>query len=80
MAGSNKSADLLDRESGFIRKKIGNLNNELNQYETNLSFFANADSSNPLLKNVNQNIEKTKKEIDALKEQLVMIRKAAKSE
>ncbi|MCH2234013.1 MAG: DUF349 domain-containing protein [Crocinitomicaceae bacterium] len=76
----DRRGDMLDKESSFIRKKIGNLTNDLSKYETNLSFFANADSSNPLLKNVHDNIEKTKKEIDGLKEQLAMIRKAAKSE
>lgn len=78
LKGSNKSDDLLEKEERFIRKKISNLNNDLLQYENNMSFFANADANNPLLKNVTQNIENTKKEIEQLKGQLKLIRQASK--
>jgi hypothetical protein len=78
--GSGNQEYLLDKERGFIKTKIGKLNNEILQQETNMSFFANADESNPLFKSVMGNMQKVKDEIDGLKEQLKMIRVAEQAE
>ena len=45
-----------------------------------MSFFANADESNPLFKSVMGNMQKVKDEIEGLKEQLKMIRIAEQAE
>lgn len=72
LGGKNQEHNL-DKERSFIRGKIGKLNAEIAKYETNMAFFANADESNPLFKSVNESIQKTRNEIDALKTQLKMI-------
>lgn len=48
---------LLDDEIRKTRKNIDDLEKEINQLETNIGFFANADANNPLLKDVFQQIE-----------------------
>ncbi|WP_299336857.1 DUF349 domain-containing protein [uncultured Psychroserpens sp.] len=52
---------LLDNEQNFIRKKISEIKGEINQLENNMQFFSNVDESNPLVKDVINNIEKHKK-------------------
>ena len=76
--GSSNKEHLLQKERNFIRSKIDNINKEINQYETNLGFFANADENNPLFKNVMKNIEQSKEQIDGWKVRLKMIREAEK--
>ena len=48
---------LLDDEIRKSRKLIDELEKEINQLETNIGFFANADENNPLLKDVFRQIE-----------------------
>ncbi|MBN4070997.1 DUF349 domain-containing protein [Crocinitomix catalasitica] len=76
MLGSPNKDHLIQKEQTFIRSRIDKINKELNQYETNLAFFANADESNPLFKNVMQNINNSKSQVEGLKERLKMIRAA----
>ncbi|WP_027124567.1 DUF349 domain-containing protein [Gelidibacter mesophilus] len=54
---------LLDNEHHFIRKKIDEVRGELNQLENNLQFFSNIDESNPLVKDVLNNIENHKENL-----------------
>lgn len=51
---------LLDNEHNFIRKKIDEVKAEINQLENNLQFFTNIDETNPLVKDVLNNIENHK--------------------
>ncbi len=60
----------LDSEQIHIRKKIDESVREINQLENNLSFFANAKADSPLLKNVVNNIENHKKDLEVLKSKL----------
>lgn len=53
---SHKNFRKLDNEQLFVRKKVDELIREKQQLENNISFFANAKSDNPLLKNVQNNI------------------------
>lgn len=76
MLGNSNSDKLLDQERNDLRYKIDGLKKEILQYENNLSFFANADESNPLFKNVMSSIEKAKNEIEAHKLRLKLIREA----
>ena len=71
---SHDPENMIDRERGFIRKKIGKLNDEINKFETNMSFFSNADESNPLFKSVMENLTQTKSELEGLKVQLKLLR------
>lgn len=76
--GSSNSEKLVDQERRSIRSKIDELNKEILQFENNLAFFANADDSNPLFKNVKNNIAKAKENIEAQKLRLKLIREALK--
>jgi len=63
----------LDSEQIFIRKKIDEIVREIQQLENNMSFFSNADSKNPLLKNVLKNIDDHKENLVILKAKLSYI-------
>lgn len=60
----------IDGEKIFIIRKIDEVQNEIFQLENNIQFFANADSNNPLVKEVHKNIEKHKEELNTWKEKL----------
>lgn len=65
----------LDNEQFFLRKKIDEVNREIQQLENNMSFFANAKADNPLLKNVIANIEGYKTNLALLKSKLTYLSK-----
>ncbi|WP_203258822.1 DUF349 domain-containing protein [Hyunsoonleella ulvae] len=65
----------LDNELSFIRKKIDEVKSKINQLENNLQFFTNVDDDNPLVKEVNTNITKHKKELELWKTKLSKIKK-----
>ncbi len=54
---SGNDERLLDDEIRKARKTIDELEKEINQLETNVGFFANADQNSPLLKDVYRQIE-----------------------
>ncbi|SMC75280.1 DUF349 domain-containing protein [Moheibacter sediminis] len=54
---SGNDGRLLDDEIRKARKTIEELEKEINQLETNVGFFANADQNSPLLKDVYRQIE-----------------------
>ncbi len=64
----------LDNERSFIRKKIDEVKSQINQLENNLQFFTNVDDSNPLVKEVNDNIDKHKKELKLWETKLLKIK------
>ncbi len=65
----------LDNERSFIRKKIDEIKGQINQLENNLQFFTNVDEDNPVVKDVNTNISKHKKELELWKSKLSKIKK-----
>lgn len=67
-------ADDLRREQQFLSKKLREKEEELRQYETNMSFFANAAADNPLLVNAQKNIESLKTEVESLKEKIKLLK------
>ena len=67
---ANEDIRKLDSEQQFVRKKIDEVNREIQQLENNLGFFSNADDNNPLLKNVNANIEQYKKDLQIWEQKL----------
>ena len=64
----------LDNERNFIRKKIDEVNGQINQLENNLQFFTNVDDNNPLVKDVHNNIKKQKDSLNLLKTKLRKIK------
>ena len=65
----------LDSEQLFLRKKIDEINKEIQQLENNLSFFSNAKDDNPLVVNVRTNIDSYKDEISIWQQKLDFIKK-----
>lgn len=61
---------LFREEKDRIRKKMNEITKEVTNYENNLGFFSNSKGAEALLKGVNDNIEKGKKEIERLKKKL----------
>ncbi len=57
-------------EQIFMRRKIDELNNEINQLENNIGFFSNAKGNNPFIKEVQNNIEKHKEELQTWKDKM----------
>jgi hypothetical protein len=74
LADNNGDTRLLDHEQNFIRKKITEIQSEITQLENNLLFFSNVDESNPVVKDVNKNIENHRKELDTWKTKLAKVR------
>lgn len=75
-AFSNKADNKdLDNEMNFVRKKIDEIKSEINQLENNLQFFTNVSDDNPLVKDVNNKIEKSKKTLETWKIKLQKIKK-----
>lgn len=60
---SGQDDRLLDDEIRKTRKTIEELEKEINQLETNIGFFSNADADNPLLKDVFKQIEEKRRRL-----------------
>ncbi|WP_396181010.1 DUF349 domain-containing protein [Flavobacterium sp.] len=60
-------------EQIFMRRKIDELNHEINQLENNIGFFSNAKGNNPFIKEVQNNIEKHKEELQTWKDKLIKL-------
>ncbi|WKD84756.1 hypothetical protein KCTC32516_00090 [Polaribacter huanghezhanensis] len=65
----------LNSEQLFVRKKMDEINKEIQQLENNLSFFSNAKDDNPLLLNVRNNIDSYKDEINVWEQKLEYIKR-----
>ena len=64
----------LGAEKDKIRKQIRKLQDEINQYENNLGFFANSKGANALKEQVEKNIEERNAQIESLKEKLSLLK------
>ncbi|MEW7292741.1 DUF349 domain-containing protein [Aquimarina sp. 2304DJ70-9] len=72
---SNQSDNrALQNERSFIRKKIDDVKGEIRQLENNLQFFKNAKDDNPLVQEVQKNIEKHKENLEVWKAKLLKIK------
>jgi len=73
---SNKSDVLIKREQDHIRNKISKLKSDIIQFENNMGFFAASKGADKLKEEVEKKVDRAKKEIEALKEQLSILRNA----
>ena len=64
----------LKNEHFFISKKIDETKDEIRQLENNLGFFQHVDESNPLVKEVHQNIARQKEQLEVWKAKLKKIK------
>ena len=60
----------IDREFEIIRKRIDEVKKEMLQLQNNISFFAHVDENNPMVKEVNKNINRHQEQIEMLKAKL----------
>ena len=67
---AQKNYRKIDDEQLFIRKKIDEINKEIQQLENNIGFFSSTSDSNPLLKNVRDNIDGFNEDLVIWKEKL----------
>jgi hypothetical protein len=58
-----------------VRKKIDEINREIQQLENNIGFFSSTTDDNPLLKNVRDNINNYANDLVIWKEKLSYISK-----
>ncbi|GGE31024.1 hypothetical protein GCM10010832_09330 [Psychroflexus planctonicus] len=63
----------VNREVFFLRKKIDETKENINQFENNLQFFSSKDESNPLVKEVMDKIERYREELEMWKTKLKKI-------
>lgn len=70
----NEDGRGLEKEQFFIRKKIDEVQTEIFQLENNIQFITNAKKDNPLLKEVQKNIDRHKEELKLWKEKLTKLR------
>ena len=71
---AQKEGHKLNSEMMFVRKKIDEINKEIQQLENNLSFFSNAKDDNPLVVNVRTSIDKHKEDVKIWKQKLKYVR------
>jgi hypothetical protein len=64
----------LDNELFFIKKRVDEAKQEINQLENNLLFFSHVDENNPVVKEVHENIDRHKEQLKVWKEKLKKIK------
>lgn len=60
------SEDLIDKLRRDLNNQVNTLRQAVIQYENNLGFFSNADTTNPIIMDINKNIKVTKDKITQL--------------
>jgi hypothetical protein len=73
---SDKSDVLIRREQDHVRNKISKLKGDIIQFENNMGFFAASEGADKLKAEVEKKVDRAKQEIEALKEQLSILRDA----
>jgi hypothetical protein len=76
---SKEDEQKIQKEEIFINKKINESKDEIRQLENNLGFFQHVDENNPLVLDVNKNINRHKEDLEVWKAKLKKIRKLRKS-
>ena len=70
----------LQNETIFVQRKIEELQSEIFQLENNVQFFSSAKADNPLVKEINKNIDRHKDELNLWKEKLVQLKNINKND
>ncbi|MFY0599052.1 MAG: DUF349 domain-containing protein [Cyclobacteriaceae bacterium] len=75
LKNSPHGAQKLNRKEGAIKRKIGELENEISTYKTNMDFFAASKNADKLKEELLEKIGKAEIEIQELRRQLKVFRK-----
>jgi len=78
LAQSEDSGNMMRKERSTIQDKIKRLQATINQYENNLGFFSNSKNMGGLLKEVEENLNKAKEELQMLQKKLKMFSEVAR--
>jgi predicted DNA-binding protein YlxM (UPF0122 family) len=78
LSQSEDSGNLMRKERSTIQDKIKRLQATINQYENNLGFFSNSKNMGGLLKEVEDNLNNAKNELQMLQKKLKMFSEVAK--
>lgn len=70
----------LHNETVFVQRKIDEIQSEIFQLENNVQFISNAKADNPLVKEINKNIDRHKEELKLWKEKLTQLKNIKKNE
>lgn len=65
-----KDQKRLQKEFTFLQRKVDEVQSDIMQLENNMMFISGADKNNPLMKEINKNIERHKDELKLWKEKL----------
>jgi len=71
----HKNYNKIEKEQFFVRKKIDEINKQIQQLENNISFINSSSDDNPLLLNVRKNIKEYSDNLEVWKEKLSYLRK-----
>ncbi|MDR0228343.1 MAG: DUF349 domain-containing protein [Flavobacteriaceae bacterium] len=64
----------LQQEVQFVQRKIEEISSDVIQLENNLAYISNATKDNPLVKEVNKSIDRSKEELKIWKDKLTKLR------
>ncbi|WP_264435177.1 DUF349 domain-containing protein [Flavobacterium agricola] len=70
----NKDNKQLAYEINSVQRKVEEIQNEIFQLENNIQFITNAKKDNPLIKEINKNIDKLGEDLNIWKEKLTLLR------
>ncbi|WKW47665.1 DUF349 domain-containing protein [Myroides sp. JBRI-B21084] len=76
----NNDSRRLQNETIFVQKKIEEIQSEIFQLENNIQFISNAKADNPLIKEINKNIDRHKDELKLWKDKLVQLKNINKND
>lgn len=76
----NNDSRRLHNESVFVHRKIDEIQSEIFQLENNVQFISNAKADNPLVKEINKNIDRHKDELKLWKEKLMQLKNINKND
>ena len=80
LIASDEDDRKLKNEEFFISKKVVEVKDEIRQLENNLLFFKHVKDDNPLVKEVHNNIDRQKEQLETWIEKLKKIRSIRKGE
>ncbi len=78
LSQSEDSGNLMRKERNTIQERIKRLQATINQYENNLGFFSNSKNMGGLLKEVEDNLNNAKNELQMLQKKLKMFSEVTK--
>lgn len=71
-----KDQKRIQREFTFLQRKVDEVQSDIIQLENNMMFISGADKNNPLMKEINKNIDRHKEELKLWKEKLDFLKNA----